>query len=102
MGSDQEEMVGRYGQLMAGWGWMSRSAGDAGRQLEAQMGLPICGFLRVVVSGKVDFLQKQGAQRSQVERAYFKTYPWKSQSYWLASPTWSVGATGNLPSFKER
>lgn len=58
LGGDQEEMVGRCGQLMAGWGWMSRLAGDASCQLEAQMGLPICGFLHVVVSGKVDFLQK--------------------------------------------
>lgn len=33
LGGDQEEMVGRCGQLMAGWGWMSRLAGDASCQL---------------------------------------------------------------------
>lgn len=76
---------------------MSRLAGDASCQLEAQAGLPICGFLHVVVSGKEwTSCKKQGAQRSQVERAYFR-HILGSHSH-----TWLVGATGNLPSFKER
>ena len=38
---------------------MPRLAGDTGRQLGAHMGLPVCGFLHVVISDEVLFLQSK-------------------------------------------
>ena len=87
--------MGRCRQLMAGWGWMSRLAGDAGCQLEAQMGLPSCGFLCWALGSREGGLREGGLReggllaKSKVAKGArwkrpFKTYPWKLQSRgWL-------------------
>lgn len=88
LGGDQEEMVGRCGQLMAGWGWMSRLAGDASCQLERlRRGCPSVASSRGL-RGKVDFLQKQVPKGARWKGAYFKTYHGKSQSYVVGRSNW--------------
>ena len=88
--------MGRYGQLMAGWGWMSRLAGDArpsagGSDGAAYLWLPSRGGLR-----------ESGLAKSKVPEGARGKGPILRHIHGSHSHMWLVGATGNLPSFKER
>ena len=86
---------------MAGWGWMSRLAGDAGCQLEAQMGLPSCGFLCWALGSREGGLREGGLlAKSKVAKGARWKRPFETPLE--VTVTWLVGATGNLPCFQER